>query len=178
MGDHDDGDAAFARQLGQQAQHGVRVQRVQGGGGLVRQHHRRAVGQGRGNGHALAFAHGQGGRVLVQQFCDAQTCGHFIGGAPKILGGSRGGSLAQNVGDSRGPRGRKAQGAAAQQNIFLRSEKWQQTAGLQHIAQVAQAQPGQSVRAAVLPGGQHVRVRVRRGREGKGGFFRCGLFRF
>ena len=54
-----------------------------------------------------------------------------------------------------------------QKDVFLGGQEGQQAAGLQNIAQMAQAQGRQGIRAAAPPGGQYILTPFRRGGEGK-----------
>lgn len=75
MGGDQDAHAALLGLGHQQLHDPFGVQRVQRGGGLVRQHDARSMGQGPGDADPLALAHGECRRQLVQLVGDFQLLG-------------------------------------------------------------------------------------------------------
>ena len=103
---------------------------VQGGQGFVHQQHLRAGGQGAGNGHALAFAAGQGGRLAAQQLCDAQQLQQLF--QRDTLAGH--GGAAQAVMD-----------------VVVHAQVREQAGLLEHIAQAAPVRGQPAAAGIVLP---------------------------
>ena len=117
-----------------------RTLRDQRGRGFVRQHDGGPVGQGAGDGHTLAFAHGKTGGHLQQQAVYAQGRGH--------------------VPDRFQTASHDPQTAAGKQDVVAGRKEGQQAASLEHIAQMFAAQTGQGIESARLPQGQHVRFAI------------------
>ena len=133
VGDGDHCGAVVAGQAGEDVEHRLGVLRVQVAGRLVGQDHARAVGQGAGDGDALALAAGQLVGPLAGHAGQAQ-----IGQQRRGTGAHR--RLVQG-----------AQPAHRDQHIAQRGELRQQEVELEHEAQPGQAQRRQ--RRAIQPRG-------------------------
>ena len=76
VGDHDHRGPLLPGQIGKDAQDLAGLGRIQRGRGFVRQHDGGPMGQGSGDGHTLALAHGKACGHLQQQTVYAQGRGH------------------------------------------------------------------------------------------------------
>ena len=124
VADHDQRGPGFADDA---PEHGADVRGgalIHGGGGFVRQHHERGVDQRPGDGHALALPAGQVLRFFIKLIRDVQPVAQ------------KGKAFLKQAAI-------QAQQLAGQQDVVPHAQKRQQAAGLQHIADVRAAQPGQ-----------------------------------
>ncbi len=124
MGDHDDGGAEAVDGVPEQAEDlggGARVERA---GGLVREDHVRAGDQGAGDGDALLLAAGELAGPAAPLVAESHLREH-LGGAPSV------GALPRE--------------AHREDYVLLDGQRREQVERLEHEAEAAAAQLGQSV---------------------------------
>jgi len=144
VGTHSGRDAGLAHQLQHQGQDAPGREGIHRGRRLIGKQHGRAMREGTRDGHALALAHRQLQRRLVEVHGDAEPLGKL----------------------RRGRFRRLAEQPTAERDVVAHAQEGQQAAGLQHIAEVLAAQPAERVEPAAAPQGHHIH-RARLGPEAK-----------